>query len=114
MKLIIRLIGILFISNVYASTKHTFATNDSLAINYQLDEVDQLLLYNYAETQLHLLPLQTQELSNQQHITILGRFFKWIGDFFTPVWGQYREPYHRENGPYMTFQYDEYGDLQKP
>lgn len=109
MKYILLIALIIVSGNVYASVEK-FAVADSLSSVYKLDAVDQLLFTSYAEHELKLSPKQIQQLSTQQRVTILGRFFRWIGEFFEPVWGKYREPHRRTQGPYMVFQHDN-GDL---
>lgn len=111
MKQIILVVVLLLCNYVNASITSTLSS-DTIISNYKLDAVDELLFNRYTECELKLTPKQLEKLSTQQRVTILGRFFRWIGGFFEPIWGQYREPYHRENGPYMTFQYTEYDDLQ--
>jgi hypothetical protein len=111
MKQIILILGLLLGSLAYASTD-SLPSSDTILVDYKLDAVDELLFSKYAECELKLAPQQVEKLSIQQRKTILGRFFRWIGDFFEPVWGQYREEGHRGDGPYMTFQYNEYSDLQ--
>ena len=112
MKQIILILWLLLVSIAHArGSTNSLYLSDTLLATYKLDAVDDLLFNKYAECELKLTPKQVEKMSTQQRITILGRFFRWIGGFFEPIWGQYREPHHRENGPYMTFQYDEYVDL---
>ena len=99
-----------FISINTNAKSNKFNSLDTLSSTFVLDKVDQLLFNSHAEQELKLSPKQIQQLSTQQRVTILGRFFRWIGEFFEPVWGKYREPHHRENGHYMTFQHiDHFG-----
>jgi hypothetical protein len=107
----ISLIALFFLTiNSYVFTK-PIESMDSILYVSKLDAVDELLFNKYVECELKLTPKQLEKLSTQQRVTILGRFFRWIGGFFEPIWGQYREPHYREDGPYMTFRYDEYVDL---
>jgi hypothetical protein len=115
MKQLIITLGILCLclnSKLTASNYFTQSNTPNTTIEHQLDAVDQLLFNSYTEQELKLTPQQIQKLSTQQRITILGRFFRWIGEFFEPVWGKYREPHRRTQGPYMVFQYSDISDLR--
>lgn len=111
MKQIILILGLLLGSLVHASTD-SLTLSDTILVDYKLDAVDELLFSKYAECELKLSPEQVEKLSVQQRKTILGRFFRWIGEFFEPVWGKYREPGRRMQGPYMVFQYSQFSDLE--
>ena len=93
------ILGLLLFSLAHAST-NSLPLSDTLLASYKLDAVDELLFNKYAEYELKLTPKQVEKLSTQQRVTILGRFFRWIGGFFETIWGQYREPRRRNKGPY--------------
>jgi hypothetical protein len=89
-------------SNSNASINKMLIDVDSFTVKVESDEIDQLLFDFDGKQSIAFVPLNKENLNAQQRITVLGRFFRWVGSFFEPIWGQYREPHHRENGPYMT------------
>ena len=91
MKYILFILAVFISINTNAKSE-IFNSLDTLSSTFVLDKVDQLLFNSYAEQELKLSPQQIQKLSTQQRITILGRFFRWLGEFLEPVWGKYREP----------------------
>ena len=91
---------------VISHPNNTFVNDSNL--------VEELLLRNYAEEQLHLSATQYNKLTQADKANLqasgLGIFFRksWNAIFGeSKKWGQYRESGHNDEGPYMTFQYNE-------
>lgn len=88
-------------------------TNNALVNDSNL--VEELLLRNYAEEQLHIMPENYSTLSavKKAQLFTVGGWLRGIWNALTgDDYGKYREPRHNGDGPYMTFQYNEYNDLQ--